>query len=202
MSLKDAKINFLVDIATDLFMCRSISEVTIKDIAISAQVGEATIYRYFGSKQNIVVQAAMKIQNVVSTDFFKLEEGKNGFEKLKVFYESYYQIFLKHPEFYKFLNEFDAFMSVEDSKVINPYESAIDSYKKFYMDAYKLGLKDGSVKKQADIEMFYFSTTHALLELAKKLAFKKAVLNQDTRIEKKSELLCLIDVILVSLNNL
>lgn len=202
MSLKDAKINFLVDIATDLFICRSISEVTIKDIAISAQVGEATIYRYFGNKQNIVVQAAMKIQNVVSTDFFKLEEGKNGYEKLKVFYESYYQIFLKHPEFYKFLNEFDAFMSVEDSKVINPYESAIDSYKKFYMDAYKLGLKDGSVKKQADIEMFYFSTTHALLELAKKLAFKKAVLNQDTRIEKKSELLCLIDVILVSLNNL
>lgn len=202
MSLKDAKINFLVDIATDLFMCRSISEVTIKDIAISAQVGEATIYRYFGSKQNIVVQAAMKIQKVVSTDFFKLEEGKNGYEKLKVFYESYYQIFLKHPEFYKFLNEFDAFMSVEDNKVINPYESAIDSYKKFYMDAYKLGLKDGSVKKQADIEMFYFSTTHALLELAKKLAFKKAVLNQDTRIEKKSELLCLIDVILVSLNNL
>ena len=202
MSLKDAKINFLVDIATDLFMCRSISEVTIKDIAISAQVGEATIYRYFGNKQNIVVQAAMKIQNVVSTDFFKLEEGKNGYEKLKVFYESYYQIFLKHPEFYKFLNEFDAFMSVEDNKVINPYESAIDSYKKFYMDAYKLGLKDGSVKKQADIEMFYFSTTHALLELAKKLAFKKAVLNQDTRIEKKSELLCLIDVILVSLNNL
>ena len=202
MSLKDAKINFLVDIATDLFMCRSISEVTIKDIAISAQVGEATIYRYFGSKQNIVVQAAMKIQNVVSTDFFKLEEGKNGFEKLKVFYESYYQIFLKHPEFYKFLNEFDAFMSVEDSKVINPYESAIDSYKKFYMDAYKLGLKDGSVKKQADIEMFYFSTTHALLELCKKLAFKKAVLNQDTLIEKDSEIKCLIDIILVSLNNL
>ena len=202
MSLKDAKINFLVDIATDLFMCRSISEVTIKDIAISAQVGEATIYRYFGSKQNIVVQAAMKIQKVVSTDFFKLEEGKNGFEKLKVFYKSYYEIFLKHPNFYKFLNEFDAFVSIEDNKIINPYEAAIDSYKKFYMDAYKLGLKDGSVKKQADIEMFYFSTTHALLELCKKLAFKKAVLNQDTLIEKDSEIKCLIDIILVSLNNL
>ena len=202
MSLKDAKINFLVDIATDLFMCRSINEVTIKDIAISAQVGEATIYRTFGTKQNIVVQAAMKIQKIVSTDFFNLEKGKNGFEKLKVFYESYYEIFLKHPNFYKFLNEFDAYVSIEDSTVINPYESAIDGYKNAYMEAYKIGLKDGSIKEQKNIEMFYFSTTHALLELAKKLAFRKAVLKQDKQIEKTSELQCLIDVILTSLNNL
>ena len=202
MSLKDAKINFLVDTATQLFMSRSIGEVTIKDIAVDAQVGEATIYRYFNNKQNIVIQAAMKIQNVVSSDFFKLEKGKNGFEKLKVFYESYYEIFVKHPSFYKFLNEFDAFVSIEDSSIINPYESAIDAYKNFYMDAYELGLKDGTVKKQKDIEMFYFSTTHALLELSKKLAFKKAVLNQDTKIEKPTELLCLIDIILQSLNNL
>ena len=202
MSLKDAKINFLVDIATDLFMCRSINEVTIKDIAISAQVGEATIYRTFGTKQNIVVQAAMKIQKIVSTDFFNLEKGKNGFEKLKVLYESYYEIFLKHPNFYKFLNEFDAYVSIEDSTVINPYESAIDGYKNAYMEAYKIGLKDGSIKEQKNIEMFYFSTTHALLELAKKLAFRKAVLKQDKQIEKTSELQCLIDVILTSLNNL
>ncbi len=202
MSLKDAKVNFLVDMATDLFMTRSISEVTIKDIAVSAQVGEATIYRYFGSKQNMVVHAAMKIQSIVSKDFFNLEKGKNGYEKLKVFYESYYEIFIKHPNFYKFLSEFDAYVSVEDSSITNPYESAIDSYKNFYMDAYELGLKDGSVRKQNNIEMFYFSTTHALLELAKKLAFKKAVLNQDNRIEKTSELQCLIDIILGSLNNL
>ena len=202
MSLKDAKINFLVDMATDLFMSRSISEVTIKDIAVSAQVGEATIYRYFGSKQNIVVQAAMKIQGIVSTDFFKLEQGKNGFEKIKVFYESYYEIFLKHPVFYKFLNEFDAYVSIEDSSIINPYETAIDAYKTYYMEAYELGIKDGSIKKQKDIEMFYFATTHALLELAKKLAFKKAVLSQDTKIEKATELKCLIDIILGSLNNM
>ena len=72
MSLKNAKINFLVDMATDLFMARSINEVTIKDIAVAAQVGEATIYRTFGSKQNIVLQAAMKLQGIVSQEFFKL----------------------------------------------------------------------------------------------------------------------------------
>ena len=202
MSLKDLKNNFLVDMATDLFMARSINEVTIRDIAISAQVGEATIYRYFGNKQNIVMQAALKIQGIVSGDFFKLEKGKTGYEKLAIFYQSYFDIFCKHPSFYKFLNEFDAYMSVENDEVINPYENIIDSYKTSYMEAYQLGIQDGSIKKQESIEIFYFSTTHALLELCKKLAFKKAVLAQDKRLQKKDEIQCLIDVIVSALKNL
>ena len=202
MSLKNAKINFLVDMATDLFMARSINEVTIKAIAVAAQVGEATIYRTFGSKQNIVLQAAMKLQGIVSQEFFKLEQGKTGYEKLALFYESYYETFLKHPNFYKFLNEFDAFVSLVQPDSSSNYETAIEGYEEQYMKAYELGLEDGSIKPQKDIKMFYFSTTHALLELCKKLAFKKAVLNQDTRIEKNSEIKVLIDVILTSLNNL
>ena len=202
MGLKEVKNNFIIDIAIDLFMCRSVNDVTIKDIAISAQVGEATIYRYFVNKQNLVMKAAMKIQGIVSESFFRLEKGKNGYEKLALFYESYYDIYLKHPDFYKFLNEFDAYISNEKSDDMNPYENAIDQYKADYMKAYKLGLKDGSIKKQDDIELFYFSTTHALLELCKKLAFKKAVLEQDKVAGKEKEIQCLIDIILMSLNNL
>lgn len=198
MSLKDAKVNFLVDIATDLFMCRSIQEVTIRDIAISAQVGEATIYRYFGKKQELVVQAAMKLQGIVSKDYFRLDEKLNGFQKLEAFYLSYLNIFDNHRDFYKFLSEFDSYMSVENKDVLNPYENAIDQYKSAFMNAYKQGLKDGSVKEQKDIELFYFSTTHSILELCKKLALK-AVLNQDLAIEKLGEVKCLINIVLDTL---
>ena len=202
MSLKDVKLNFLVDMASDLFMARSVAEVTIKDLAVSAQVGEATIYRYFGTKQNIVIQVAMKLQSIVSQDFFKLEEGQTGYEKLAIFYQSYFDIFNKHPNFYKFLDEFDAYISVENSDATNPYEAAIDQYKTFFMQAYELGIKDGSIKEQKDIEMFYFSTTHALLELCKKLANQKVVISQDKTIGRKEEIQYLIDIILRSLNNL
>ena len=202
MSLKDVKVNFLVDVATDLFMTRSIPEVTIKDIALAAQVGEATIYRYFGKKQALVVQSAMKLQQAVNADYFRVSEGKNGFEKIKIFYRSYLGIFTAHPEFFKFINDFDAVMAGDNSDVINPYESVIGQYKVVYMNAYQEGLKDGSIKPQKDVEMFYFSTTHALLELCKKLSISKAVLNQDNVIEKKAEIECLIDIILSSINNL
>ena len=200
MSLKDVKQNFLVDIATDLFIARSIQEVTIKDIAISAQVGEATIYRYFGKKQTLAVKAAMKLQEEVNAESFKLEEGKNGFEKIKIFYLSYLQIFDSHPEFFKFINDFDVFMAGEEGDDMDTYETVVGQYKTGFMNAYEEGLKDGSIKKQNNIEMFYYSTTHALLELCKKLSIKKAVLNQDNVIEKRAQIQCLVDIILSALN--
>lgn len=200
MSLKDAKKNFLVDIATDLFMCRSIQDVTIKDIAISAQVGEATIYRYFGKKQTLVVQAAMKLQQAVNAESFKLNEGKNGFEKIKIFYFSYLQIFDSHPDFFKFINDFDAYMAGEQGDEMDSYESVVGQYKTAYMKAYQEGLKDGSIKAQNNIEMFYYSTTHALLELCKKLSIKTAVLSQDNLVEKRAQIQCLVDIILSALN--
>ncbi len=195
MSLKDAKVNFLVDMATDLFMSRSIQEVTIRDIAVSAQVGEATIYRYFGKKQELVVQAAMKLQGIVSSGYFKLDDKLNGYQKLEAFYLSYLNIFDQHRNFYKFLSEFDAYMSAENKDVLNPYEEAVDQYKNAFMKAYEQGLKDGSIKEQENIDLFYFSTTHAILELCKKLALK-AVLNQDLVIEKLGEVRCLINIVL------
>ena len=200
MGLKDVKKNFLIDIATDLFICRSIQEVTIKDIAISAQVGEATIYRYFGKKQTLVVESAMKLQKEVDAESFKLGEGKNGFEKLKIFYLSYLQIFDSHPEFFKFINEFDAYMAGEQVDELDTYESVVGQYKTAFMHAYKQGIKDGSVKAQNNVEMFYYSTTHALLELCKKLSIKGAVLSQDNVIEKRAQIQCLVDIILSALN--
>ena len=200
MSLKDVKKNFLVDIATDLFICRSIQEVTIKDIAITAQVGEATIYRYFGKKQTLVVQAAMKLQQEVNAESFKLDEGKNGFEKIKIFYLSYLQIFDSHPDFFKFINEFDAFMAGEQGDEMDSYETVVGQYKTVFMNAYEQGLKDGSIKAQNNVEMFYYSTTHALLELCKKLSIKRAVLNQDNVVEKRAQIQCLVDIILSALS--
>ena len=198
MGLRDLKMHFLVDVATELFMSQSIQDVTIKDIATKAQVGEATVYRYFGTKQKLVVLAAMKLQDIVNSDYFKPNKDLNGFENLETFYQSYLKIFKKHPGFYKFLNEFDIYMSGDRSGILDSYEEAIDQYKNIFMTSYEEGLKDGSVVAQKDIDLFYFTTTHSMIELCKKLSLK-AVLNQDLIIKKENEIKCLIEIILTSL---
>lgn len=199
MGLKELKSNFLVDVATELFLSKSISEVTIKDIATEAEVGEATIYRHFGKKQSIVVASVMKLHTIVNSEYFDLSKGRNGFEKLSIFYNSYLKIFIDRPNFYKFLNDFDAYMVDEGSELLDQYERKIDQFKEQFLLAYEQGMKDETIMAPPDIELFYFSTTHALLELCKKLSNDSSILNQDKTLKKSQEIECLINLILNSL---
>lgn len=199
MGFLDLKRTYIVDVATSLFLSEGIDNVTIKEIAEAADVGEMTIYRYFGKKQNIVAEAVLSLQEIVSNDYFALKEAKTGYEKLKVFYFSYLEVFKNKPEYFRFIREFDLLMMGEDENVLKQYEKGIEGFKNAFIDAYNLGIKDKTVKTIDNIELFYFTTTHALIELCKKLSYKKGVLAQDKRIKKTDEIGCLINTILVSL---
>ena len=202
MRLKEAKINFIVGVATNLFMRRSINDVTIKDIAVEAGVGEATIYRYFSKKEAIVLACVMSLQEEVNKRYFKLNEGGSGYDRIKIFYNSYLNIFKSTPEYFYFIKEFDTFMYTQNPEILKEYEKGIDQYRNIFIEAYTLGLMDGSVRKIEKIDTFYFSTTHSLLELCKKLSISKALLTQDKTLQKVEEIQCLIDIILKSLKTL
>ena len=199
MSLKEVKIKFVVDVATNLFQQHSINTVTIKDIAEEAGIGEATIYRYFSNKENIIMACINKLMETVARDYFKLSKGRTGYEKLSIFYTSFLDVFNNNPDFFFFLKEFDAYIYAIKPKNLKAYERDIGQYKIYYTNAYDIGVADGSVKIIKNIDVFYTSTTHALLELCKKLSLKRALLTQDKTIKKAAEIQCLIKLILQSL---
>ena len=200
MGIKDIKLEFILNTATELFMTRNISDVTIKDIADAAGVGEATVYRYFKTKNNIVVAAAINLGKSVYKDYFDMSKGKTGYEKLEIFYKSYLNLFKKSPGHFYFVREFDAYMVSHGEISLVDYEKGlVDQFANVFIEAYESGLKDGSVKEVKNVEVFYFATTHALLEVCKKLSMKKGVLEQDKTLKKTSEIKCLINVILSSL---
>lgn len=199
MSFKDLRTKYVVDVATKLFLERGIGDVTIKDIAVEADIGEATIYRYFSKKTNVVLASALQLKEKVFRGYFDLSKGKTGFEKVEIFYYSYLRIFERSPEYFYFINEFDAYMQMQNEVSLDEYEKQVDTFKSEYLEAYKLGQRDGSIQRIENVEVFYFSTTHALLELCKKLSVKEAFLQQDRTSKKAAELECLIKVILASL---
>ena len=199
MSLKEAKFNFVVEVATNLFMQNSINDVTIKDIALKAGVGEATIYRYFAKKESIVIACVMMLQNSVSQKYFNIQEGKTSYEKMEIFYNSFLDIFKDSPEYFYFIKEFDAYMYTQHPLSLKTYEKEIDKYHQVFLQVYEEGLKDGSLEPIKNIDVFYFSTTHSLMELCKNLSINKALLTQDKTIKKVAEIQCLIKIILKSL---
>ena len=92
-------------------------------------------------------------------------------------------------------------MLKDDDANLQRYEDGLAYFKNAYFDAYKLGLEDQSVRAVSDLELFYFTTTHALIELCKKLSYEKGVLPQDEKINKANEIECLIKTFLNVLKN-
>ncbi|MBQ7670585.1 MAG: helix-turn-helix transcriptional regulator [Clostridia bacterium] len=199
MTLKDAKLNFVIDIATALFLERSVSSVTIKDIAKASGLGEATIYRYFSGRGELLVACALKLQEKVGSIFIDGTEGLSGFARIEKFYKAYLSAFRESPELYRFLYEFDAYCISEKLTGLEEYADNMDAFREAFLSAYRDGVADGSVKEICDPSLFYFSTAHALLSLCKKLAVEGALLRQDESLDKGAEIGMMIDVILASL---
>lgn len=196
MGLKEMKKNLIIEAALELFLEESISDITIKDIATNIEVGEATIYRYFENKENIILLCAERLEKKVFDEYFDLSKYKTGYEKIVEFYNNYLYIFKSHPNYYRFINEFDAFMLAKSNVDLDEYASIIDKFKDIFMKAYNEGISDNTVSNIEDVEITYYATSKALLELCKKEATGIDLIRQDKMINKEKLIKKLIDITL------
>ena len=198
--MKDKAKDYIIDEACKLFLEKSITTVTVSDIAKEAGVGDATMYRYFGSKQNIIMSVAVKLAKEVYEKYYANNSCETGFERLKDFYYKYLYIFKNHNQYFAFIRDFDAFI-LNEAKEKFDYESEIDLYKSMFIESYNMGVLDGSVRKLDNVELFYYSTTHALLNLCKTLSFNGTLITQDQKTSKEEEIKELIDIVLFKVSN-
>lgn len=191
MSFKDLKRDYIIDAAKKLFLAKSISEITIKDISLASDLGEATIYRYFENKENLVIAVSLSIQkNILNVPF--TASKKLGIEQIQNFFELFRNIFVEHKDYYKFIAEFD---TVYLKNIKNKdYSLGLDAFYDLFMKAYETGLQDKSVKETNDIKLYYYTCTHSLLELCKKLASTDSNLKQDNEVSKIEEIEYLISL--------
>lgn len=198
--MKDKAKAFIIDEACRMFLQDSIAGVTMSDIAKEVGVGDATMYRYFGSKQKIIMSVAVKLAKEVYENYFQNQGNKTGFEKIKDFYYSYLEVFKTHNSYFSFVREFDAFFLTEAKEKVD-YEYEIDLFKNKFVEAYVWGAQDGTIKKIDNVELFYYSTTHALLNLCKTLSYNGTLISQDERTSKEDEIKTLIDIFLYRVSN-
>lgn len=112
--IKDGKIDLIVKEAVPLFLEKSISDISMNEIAKFVGVGEASLYRYFQKKQNLVIQISAKLADEVFNHYFSLEQKLSGYEQISDFFKAYGKVFKEHPEYFKFINELDAYILNEN----------------------------------------------------------------------------------------
>lgn len=196
--LKEARRKAIVEEAKKLYLEKGVEQVTIADLANHLSIGEASLYRYFGKKQVLVVEAAIMTWQEILEKMTNLPMKPTGFENLEDFYGFFLSIFHEHPEFFQFVEDFDALIAKEplSDELLTAYEEVILSIKKRFDDFYVKGIQDGSVQCDLDPDIFYFSASHALLGLCKKLANRKGLLKYEDRIDKSAQIESLITIFL------
>ena len=185
----------ITETALNMFIENSISKVRLYDIAAKADVGEATIYRHFGNKQNVVISAAIELSNRISVEYLSRDESLSGLESIRNFYNVFLTIFKNYNYYFSFLNELDTYLLAEEYNGRDNYQNNLNYYKEVFYKDYEKGLEDNSIRKIDDVEAFYFATTHSLTALCKKLSTKK-ILEQDDYVDKEKEIEVLIEIFL------
>jgi len=196
--LKENTLSFIVEEAKKLFLSSSITEVKMKDIANTVGIGEATLYRYFETKENIVMRVAVKMAIETHNEYFSFNENESGFTQIEKFYNAYLEVFTKNPGYFKFIKELDAFVLSLKGVEKSEYQEEIDIYKEDFNRIYEKGLEDKSIKALEDPETFYYASTHSLINLCMSLSSGEKIA-QDRKINKTKEIELIISLILNSL---
>ena len=198
MGIKDIRRSYILERAIKLLCERSIAEVKIKDVAEYCNIGEATFYRYFSKKSSLIVACAIRLQEKVY-EYFSEQTLGSGFDKISRFYYRFLDVFADRPEYYRFLSDFDTYCTSEAIRDLDLYSDGMDCFREQFAAAYKEGIEDGSVKEVRDFDLFYYSTTHALLSLCKKLATEAQIVRQDKLTDKQQEVRTMIEIILTNI---
>ena len=197
----------IVEQAFELILARGVEEVKMTDIAGAVDIGVATLYRWFGTKDRLVLQAGIHLWNAVA----RLLDGvftselfaqKSGLEQcrdlLKVFLAGY----LGHTGYVRFLYEFDqmAARGAFTPADLAAYEASILDLRELARAAYRKGRTDGSIR-ELDFERFYFSATHALMALAQKLVCSGELLESDRAVSGEEQLRTVIEMAIAYIKN-
>jgi len=200
-SLIEQRKEEVVKAAISVFKVNGIDNTKMTDIALEAQIGVASLYRYFKTKTELVLESGVYLWKYEISKIYKdFCEGTlttlNGKDRLKNALNVFMKIYLKQPEILSLLEHFDNYIVKKNISIykLKNYESNI-RIKKFINFLNKLKKKkDGSIRKNVDANLFYITLTHSLISLSQKLVLRGAILKSDQDITGENQLELIINM--------
>lgn len=159
----------IVETAFVLFCNEGIAHVSMTMIAHEARISESTLYRYFPTKQQLVLETISEYQNRSDTFFLeKIKKFENydyltGFQQIEVIVEIYSQVIQESADYMQFCYEAQLFLIRSHPEA---GESVIAYAKTVYLmldSAYKKGRADDSITVDIDVEDFYITMRDTLI---------------------------------------
>lgn len=203
--MKLARMNRILEAGFELFSEQGIDTIAMTDIAKKAEIGVASLYRYYATKDEIAIRTAIWAWNrqkeTLMPEFEKEEfTSQNGHEQLRRIFLSFSNLYETQNKFLRFIYFFDSYAvrtKIEKERLCD-YEDTIKSVQNVISKAINKGLKDGSINQKfiGQENSLYFTLMHSLFSLSQKLSLSGNLLQMDLAGESKQELLLLTEILL------
>ena len=197
--LKDKRVERAVAVCAELFLANGIENVKMTDIADVSGIGVATLYRYFGTKIGIAIDAMTFLWDDLKNLFSGVFDSETflsqtGIKQLQDMLKMFIVLFTAHKDFMRLLGEFDRFVIHENvpSEQLEVYEKSVINFYPVIERAYNKGVEDGTVREIPEFRIYYLTFAHALTEMSKKF-IDGEILPSDDFSDAEKELAMLID---------
>ncbi len=177
--------NRILNVAKEYFLERGYKDAHIAEIASLSYLDRRTIYRYFPSKESLLIQIVNElfeefIQVAVQHDF---EESKTGLEMISVLLDKYYRYIKAKPDLAILLGMIDV--------NISPSEEILDDFMRLSSYGHKLdhyleqliiqGQEDGSIMNRKDAKTLSITINNSLLSLVTRTAIYSPLLRSNPK---------------------
>lgn len=152
-----------IKVACKLFCKHGIAQVSMEQIAKTAQTSENTIYRYFDNKETLVQEALFRLWGTIMQKVERSAEGVAGYhaltgrEQLRVWMEAFRRLYEENKDFIVFSYEAKLYLLRRSIKLEDVRQDMLMySFHEPCIAALEKGKADGSISAAADNEdMFY-----------------------------------------------
>ena len=186
--LRLARMNRILSCAFELFSVNGIDNVAMTDIAKKAEIGVASLYRYYETKDEIAIRTAMWAwENQKKMIMPILDDSgyynKTGLDQLAEIFELFCKLYQSVPDFFRYIYFFDAYIvcqKIEPERLL-PYQQVIETVQKIISDAIHKGVEDGSISQEykGNEKQLYYSLMHTFFSATQKLSLSAKMLRMD-----------------------
>jgi len=156
-------ISRVIDAALLLFMENGIANTSINQVAKKVDLSPMSLYRYFGTKEDLVQQtwqtALLKFYEQFNS-VYNPGDCRNGYERFIACMKAYYTLYKQYPSWFTYTHEMFTYRSEGSAPRDNNLQSAFwRHYDKEIpiptLKALQDGVADGSVRSDVNIHAMY-----------------------------------------------
>ena len=167
--------DIVIETAFKLFAENRIEPVTMTVVANNCNMGVASIYRYFGTKKELVIAVATKkwreYFGELQRHYNELNvEKMTAAQKLEFYIDRYIDLYKENSDLLNFNANFSIYIGSEDTTKdeMKPYNSIIDKFvNKFHM-LYKKAQDDKTVRTDISERSIFYNIMYAMLSALSK----------------------------------